>query len=258
MIFEDDCDRKRFLAILVETSAEYKVAILAGCLMGNHFHLVVLTPEGNLSGFMQQLEGRFAQYANWRHERVGHFYQGRFVDVLIENDIHLLTGICYVFLNPVVAGLCTTLEKWKWSTYAATVGLSQAPSYLSLDWVQTLFPAPSIRESQLRLRELLAGPDPIRSYLDEQQASPDRMRRILRSYIGDRFLDARLPSPYRALFRPTLEELFQEAGKDARVLAIHRAHFTHGYTYCEIARFLQTSPRSVRRLADKARCRGGV
>ncbi len=72
--------------------------------MVNHFHLVVVTPHGNLSEFMEQLEGRFARYSNWRHGSVGHLFQGRFRDVVIEHDIHLLIALCYVFLNPVSAG----------------------------------------------------------------------------------------------------------------------------------------------------------
>src|SRR5688572_758931 len=117
VIFEDETDRRRFLRILVETKEEFQVDVLAGCLMDNHFHKVVLTPHGNLSEFMQQLEGRFAQYSNRRHKRVGHLFGGRFKPVIVENDIHLLTAVCYVFSNPIAAGLVRRLEEWKWSTY---------------------------------------------------------------------------------------------------------------------------------------------
>src|SRR5689334_18457107 len=75
-IFEDERDRRRFLAILVEEMERYGVKLLAGNQMGNHFHAVVNTPHANLSDFMEQWECRFARYSNWRHHRVGHLFQG--------------------------------------------------------------------------------------------------------------------------------------------------------------------------------------
>ena len=124
-IFEDDSDRRRFARILVEVQAAYCVKTMGGSLMSNHFHLGVLTPYGNLSEFMQQLEGQFARYSNWRHGRVGHLFQGRFRHVHIEHDIHLLTALCYIFMNPVAAGLCREPADWYWSSYRGTAGYDE-------------------------------------------------------------------------------------------------------------------------------------
>lgn len=99
-IFEDDRDRRRFLRIFVAEKERYGVDFLGGCPIGNHFHAIVTTPHGNLSDFMEQLDGQFAKYSNWRYGRVGHLFQGRFRGVLIEHDIQLLTALCYVFFNP--------------------------------------------------------------------------------------------------------------------------------------------------------------
>ena len=140
-IFEDDRDRRRFLRILVEEQERYAVKLLAGCQMGNHFHCALTTPNGNLSDFMEQLESRFARYSNWRHGRIGHLFQGRFRDVMIEHDIHLLIALCYIFLQSGERRLSSHDQSdYKWSTYAATVGLAPLPSYLSIDWLEALFP----------------------------------------------------------------------------------------------------------------------
>ena len=149
-IFEDVHDRRMFLRILIEEKETHGVEILGGCQMENHFHLVVVTPHGNLSEFMARFEGRFARYSNGRHGNVGHLFQGRFRDVVIEHDIHLLIALCYVFFNPVSARLVAKLEDYKWSTYAATAGFVPLPNYVSIDWLTTLFPSDSVAQSQLR------------------------------------------------------------------------------------------------------------
>ena len=204
LIFEDDRDRRRFVRILIETKVEYEVEILAGCLMGNHFHLKVLTPHGNVSEFMQQLEGRFAKYFNWRHQRVGHLFQGRFVGVIIESDIHLFTAAVDVCMNPVEAGLLVVLEDWKWSTYAATAGLAPVPEYLSITWLQTLFPSSSLPESQRMFRNCMSQPQPIASFI--QMADPTSTV-AMRSYVAERLHEVAQPCSCRVLIRPPIEQL---------------------------------------------------
>ena len=86
---------------------------------------------------------------------VGHLFQGRFRHVVIEHDIHLLIALCYIFLNPVSARLVTGLEDYKWSTYAATVGLAPLPKYISIDWLTSLFDGDSLQECQRRFRSLM-------------------------------------------------------------------------------------------------------
>lgn len=238
LIFEDDQDRKRFVRLLIELSRAFEVEILGGCLMGNHFHSLVCTPLGNLSEFMQQLEGQFASYSNWRHQRVGHLFQGRFRCVLIEGDLHLLTAACYIFMNPVAAGLCTRLEQWKWSTYAATVGLRPLPPYLSIGWVEDLFPAASLELSQQRFREIMNQAKPVNSYIEqaESTARTEALSQVARSYVVDRLRDAHIPRLYQPLCRPPLATLFEtEMTRRERDLVIHRAHVQYGYSCAEIA-----------------------
>ena len=233
-IFEDDRDRKRFLRILIETAAEYQVRVLVGVQMGNHFHLTVLTPHGNLSEFMQQLEGRFAQYSNWRYTRVGHLFQGRFTGVIIENDVHLFTAFWYIVTNPTEACLVSRPEDWKWSTYAATVGLGPVPQYLSIEWVEALFPAGSLEESQKLLRECMNDPQPVQAFL---RAVEPTTAASVRSYIAERLRELPQPCSYRTLMRPPIEQLFLDGqDKGERTNAVALAHETHGYKLAEIAR----------------------
>jgi REP element-mobilizing transposase RayT/AraC-like DNA-binding protein len=249
-IFEDDRDRRRFLRILIEEKERYGVDLLAGTQMKNHFHLVAGTPHGNLSEFMEQLEGRFARYSNWRHRRVGHLFQGRFRHVVIEHDIHLLAALCYVFLNPQSARLVTRLEDYKWGTYAATVGLAPLPSYISIDWLTSLFESDSLHESQRRFRDLMGEAQPVLAYLRHSMIGVDAesVRRVLRSYVGEHLNLGMLPRTYRSALRSKLPELIQVGMPlPVRAAAVYEAHVVHGYTLSEIARELGLHPSTVSR-----------
>ena len=106
--------------------------------MDDHYHLVVETPEPNVSPGMQQLNGSYALRFNHRHERVGHLFQGRFHTVLVDRESHLLEVCRYVALNPVRAGRCTRPEAWAWSSYRATAGFAPRPPFLTTSAVHAL------------------------------------------------------------------------------------------------------------------------
>ena len=251
-IFEDDRDRRRFLRILIEEKERYGVDLLAGSQMGIIFILCVGTPHGNLSEFMEQLEGRFARYSNWRHGRVGHLFQGRFRHVVIEHDIHLLTALCYVFLNPVSARLVTRLEDYKWSTYAATVGLAPLPR-LPFDRLarRSLFRGDSLRESQRRFRDLMSEAQPVIAYLRQGMTGcgPESVKRVLRSYVGRAVAawDAAADLPVGATFPAARTGPAMGCRCPLRAAAIYEAHVIHGYTLAEIARELRLHPSTVSR-----------
>lgn len=253
-IFEDDQDRRVFVRIFVDTQAVYGVQLLAGSLMDNHFHLGVLTPHGNLSEFMQQLEGQFARYSNWRHGRVGHLFQGRFRHVLIEHDLHLLAALCYILMNPLAAGLVTKLEDYPWSTYAATAGYKPAPSYLTIDWLEALFPAASLREAQGRFRAVMAASRPVAAFLEdcELNVSPETVTQAIRSYTGEQVRLGSFPAMYRGALRPTLEELLAQLSND-RARFIREARVSCGYKHAEIARALHVQPATVSRIFRASR-----
>jgi putative transposase len=252
-IFEDERDRHTFRQIRLETLATYGVKLLAETLMDNHFHLGVLTPFGNLSEFMQQLEGQYARYYNERHARVGHLFQGRFRHVLVENDLQLLAALCYIYMNPVAARLVNNLQDYRWSTYAPTAGFRPVPAYLTVDWLESLFPNLTLPEAQLRLRHLMAAARPVAAYLEdcELNVSADAVRQVIRSYTGKQLQLARLPKMYRGSLRPSLDELLVQAKYDRRRF-IREARATCGYRYNEIAKTLRVQPATVSRIFRSA------
>jgi REP element-mobilizing transposase RayT len=138
-VFRDDGDRERFLAVLGRTVSLFRWRLHAYVLMGNHYHLLLETPEPTLSRGMRELNGIYTQAFNRSHRRSGHLFQGRFKAILVEKDAHLLELCRYVVLNPVRAGIVGTAKVWPWSSYRATAGLREPPEWLETGWTLEQF-----------------------------------------------------------------------------------------------------------------------
>jgi len=138
-IYSDDRDRKTFLQTLDDVYCRYHWLIHAYCLMDNHYHLLVETPDGNLSIGMRQLNGVFTQRFNRRHKHVGHIFQGRYKAILVQKDSYLLELIRYIVLNPVRAGMVKDADDWRWSSYRAMTGRGKPPEWLQVDWLLSQF-----------------------------------------------------------------------------------------------------------------------
>lgn len=134
-VFFCDADRVFWLGLLGAVCRRFNWVCHAYCLMTNHWHLVIETPEGNLSQGVRQLNGVYTQYVNRTYRRVGHVYQGRYKAILIEKDCYLLEVARYVVLNPVRAGMVADAGEWPWSSYGAMLGLAVAPEWLVTQWL---------------------------------------------------------------------------------------------------------------------------
>jgi putative transposase len=141
-IFRDDRDRSKFLGYLAEGAERYRIKVYCYVLMENHFHLVVMTPEGNLSQWMHQLKTAYTVYFNRRHQVVGHLFQGRFKSTVIEAEKYLLGVSRYLHLNSVrgvVLGQGTPMERrkrlreYRWSSYRGYAGLEKMKSFLDVN-----------------------------------------------------------------------------------------------------------------------------
>ncbi|MBK8018160.1 MAG: transposase [Betaproteobacteria bacterium] len=132
-IFRIADDRRVFLDILGQAMERFDAQVLAYCLMGNHYHLVLHTRQANLSRLMRHLNGVYTQYFNRRHDLVGHLFQGRFKAILVDRDAYLLSLCRYVERNPVAAKKVRSAGDWEWSSYRAHVGDAQPPVWLDTD-----------------------------------------------------------------------------------------------------------------------------
>ena len=137
-IFHDDGDRAEFLCTLGQTCFKTGWQVHAYCLMNNHFHLVVETPQPNLAMGMKWLLGTYTQRFNRRHRHWGHLFGGRYKAQLIDERSpgYLRCACDYVHLNPIRAGIVTKnkkLDTYRWSSYPAYRQPKLRPAWLRVD-----------------------------------------------------------------------------------------------------------------------------
>lgn len=141
-LFVDQRDADRFIERLKDRVEQFGVRLYMFVLMRNHVHLVLETPEGNCSAFMQSLSTAYTIYYNLRHQRHGHLLDGRFKSKVVEGDDYLLQLSRYVHLNPVKIKSMETksipekrklLREYAWSTYPGYIGKSRRYDFVDYE-----------------------------------------------------------------------------------------------------------------------------
>jgi len=133
-IFYTQVDYRRFESLLQSLPERFKVIIHAYVLMRNHYHLLLETPEPNLSKTIHYLNSSYVTYFNRAHNRSGHLFQGRFKSILVEKNVYLLALSRYIHLNPYRAGLIKKLEVYQWSSYPGYVSEGKEKPWITYKW----------------------------------------------------------------------------------------------------------------------------
>ncbi|WP_328759436.1 transposase [Geomonas azotofigens] len=126
-IFYDKVDRYKFYLLLQEGIERFGYSILSFCLMTNHVHLLCQVSEAPLARIIQNLAFRYTRWINWRQNRVGHLFQGRYKAILVDADEYLLQLTSYIHLNPVRANLVKDPVDYPWSSHRAYAGKEILP-----------------------------------------------------------------------------------------------------------------------------------
>lgn len=239
-IFLNDADRAAFLSLLAETVERWNWLCHGYCLMSNHYHLLIETPEGNLSRGMRHVNGVYTQRFNRGHGRVGHLLQGRFTSVLVDKDVYLLELCRYIVLNPVRAGIVNTPEAYSWSSFRATAGLSGPPRpFLTTEWVLAQFGRDRRRAEGEYQRFVLAGINmepPWKERKGQWLLGGKVFLEKVSPLLKDKQAIRDIPRRDRLVNRPALEELLPPGlARKERNAAMRAAMHTHGYTQREIA-----------------------
>lgn len=138
-IFIDDKDRIRLLEYIDSCYTAYHAIIHTYCLMRNHYHLIIETPDANLSKVMHYLNTSYAAYFNTKYKRSGPLYQGRFKAILVDKDEYLGRLSRYIHLNPIRAHLVKDPIEYQWSSYKYFVLSPTAPAWLDMDTILSAF-----------------------------------------------------------------------------------------------------------------------
>jgi putative transposase len=153
-IFKSQRDREKFLSYLASASERYQAVIHVFCMLGNHYHLLMETPKGNLSQIMRHINGAYTTYINVKRNRSGHLFQGRYKAILVEKDEYAKELSRYIHLNPVRAGIVERPEKYPWSSYRYYIGLEKKPDWLVTDFILSYF-GKRVSKAQKRYREFV-------------------------------------------------------------------------------------------------------
>ena len=138
-IYLNDRDKEKFLEYLEKAAERFSVIFHGYCLMSNHYHLLIQTPDSNLSKTMQWINVSYATYFNRKRDRHGHLFQGRFKAILIDADEYLKHLSRYIHLNPVRAKMVASPSDYQWSSYRAFIGKQKLPQFLETDWLLSTF-----------------------------------------------------------------------------------------------------------------------
>ena len=258
-IYRDDLDRVAQLEVIAQAMDRFDATVLAYCLMGNHFHLVLHTREANLSRLMRHVNGVYTQHFNRRHNLAGHVFQGRFKAILVDRDAYLLALCRYVERNPVAAKLVAAAADWPWSSYRAHVCQSPTPDWLDSDGLHRHLLGKSVASAQDRRRAA-------RSYAElvanVQQNDASFWQEALRGqvFLGDEAfveamqaksappnrIDKEIPKAQRFRLR-TWHDCLAHCGGD-RNRSLHIAYRECGMTMTDLAQQAGLSVSHVSRL----------
>lgn len=134
-VFNTDEQRAYFLSLLGDTYERFNAEWHVYCLMANHYHLLIRTPEGNLQRIMRHVNGLYTQFFNRSEGKDGPLFRGRYKAILVDADAYWLELSRYIHRNPLEANIVRDLVDYRWSSYRAYVGLEAAPQWLSTDYV---------------------------------------------------------------------------------------------------------------------------
>ena len=260
-IFEDDEDRRAFLAVVGQAMDRFDAVVLAYCLMDNHYHFVIHTRRPNLSRLMQHLNGVYTQAYNRRHSKVGHLFQGRFKGILVDKNAYMLEVCRYVDLNPVRARIVRDPGKWPWSSYRAHTGQVPSPVWLDTPAVhghildRDVATAADRRKAAVRYAALVAAGKGVKLW-DEALANQiflggaefvERMQALVEV---DHAATKDIPRPQRrAAAKPI--EYYLKHGK-SRDAGVCQAVIDGQHSMTEIASALGLSVSRVSRIVSKA------
>ena len=256
LVFKDDTDRNIFLDTLHKVTQRYNWLCHAYCLMNNHYHLVIETPDGNLSKGMRQLNGVYTQTFNKRHKRVGHIFQGRYKAILIQKESHLLEVCRYVVLNPVRAKTVTGAKEWRWSSYRATCGIDKPHPCLTTDWILGQF-AKQKRTAEKKYKEFVEagiGEKGIwRSVKGQSILGSDEFVEKLIGYVKGHEDNKEIPKSQRYINRPALKEILKKGmllNKKDRNKQIKEAINRYGYSQKKVADYLGLYYTTISRIVN--------
>ncbi len=210
IIFEDRKDYLMFLEVLQESIVLFDCRFAAFCLMPNHYHILVQTPQGNVSRVMRHVNGVYTQRFNRRHDYDGQLFRGRFKSVLVEGDSHLLEVLRYIHRNPVRAEISESVAKYPWSSHSAYVSTTGKQAWVDTEFLLSMF-SETPSKARNRYRKFVKNEEPkeIRNFFGKKNLPAIMGTRDFIEGVRADFYDAKKHSEVPQLkdLAPTIDDI---------------------------------------------------
>jgi len=193
-IFTEKNDYRLFLEEVQESTDLFNIKIAAYCLMPTHYHLLLHTPDGNLSRGMRQINGIYTQRFNRTHQYEGQLFRGRYKSILVEVDTYILPLLRYIHKNPLRAGICDELNDYEWSSHRGY--LSDAKRW---DWLYKEFPlslfTKDLKGSRRDYRKFMGEDDgeDLRRVFQKKRLPSILGKEAFVSWVKNRYFERKVP-----------------------------------------------------------------
>jgi len=208
-IYLDKLDHKAFVKLLQETSEAWNIRIAAYCLMPNHYHMLVHTPDGNISRAMRHVNGVYTQRFNSRHHLDGQLFRGRYKSILVNGDSYLLQLVRYIHRNPVKAGMVEDLKAYSWSSHKAYLSVAKKWDWLHKGFILELLT--DDKKSQIKLYRRFVAVD------DDKELDSVMTRKKWPSLLGPQEFIDWVKATYKEIKgsddMPQMRELYPDTDK---------------------------------------------
>jgi REP element-mobilizing transposase RayT len=157
-IFLEEIDYKSFVELLMESVELWNFRIAAYCLMPNHYHLVVQTPDANLSRCMRHINGIYTQRFNRSHRCDGQLFRGRYKSIVVDADNYLLQLVRYIHRNPIRSGIVERMDSYKWSSHRGYLSRGKKWDWLHRGFVLSML-SKDTKQQQRLYKEFMVEED---------------------------------------------------------------------------------------------------
>ena len=258
-IFHNEKDFMKFLYFMERVIEKCNWICHAYCLMGNHYHILLETPDANMVAGMKRLNQFYSQFYNWKYRHAGAVLQGRYKSWLMEKESKFLENCRYIVNNPVEAKMVEHPSDWPWSSFRATRGIEGVSSLLETDFLLKHFA--SSRKTAQKLYEdfILAGigsESPLKKAKNQIFLGADSFIAEVMQHVNGNDELNNIPKVQKLADRPSLGEIFkgaQTAPRETRNHLILKAHDIHSYTQRDIGNHLGLHPGYISKIVLRLR-----
>ncbi len=239
-IFHNEHYYEAFLKTLEEAHQRFGIQILCYCLMSNHYHLLVKTPEANLGRAMRHINGVYTQRYNRLKKTDGPLFRGRYKAISVEKDSYQLQLSRYIHRNPVNAGKIKQLDEYPWSSYTAYIKNVKPPEWLYQQEIYQQLNCGTDQQKKYRAFVELGVDEEIRKFYSKGNQVPYLGSDSFRDWIyKQRVTDERTVSKDALkLFRPGVDDIIESVAKAFKVRKNTIIHSPRGRVSNNIPRWV--------------------